>query len=142
MKNIIFLLLIIPLVSYGQKENKVKSPKVNLFAKKNELGGNKKKTKYRRTINYNAANLWDAIRPVIGPNVFFKDGKALINTGAFFSTGRNYLVWVVNGVILGEYIPDNININEIDKVTLLRSPMETERYGFRGSAGVIEIELK
>ena len=142
MKNIIFLLLIIPLVSYGQKENKVKSPKVNLFAKKNELGENKKKTKYRRTINYNAANLWDAIRPVIGPNVFFKDGKALINSGAFFSTGSNYLIWVVNGVILGEYIPDNIYINEIDKVTLLRSPMETERYGFRGSAGVIEIELK
>jgi hypothetical protein len=66
----------------------------------------------------------------------------LINTGAFFSTGSNYIIWVVNGVILGEYIPNNININEIDKVTLLRSPMETERYGFRGSAGVIEIELK
>lgn len=134
MKNIIFLLLLIPLVSYGQNEIKVKSKKVNPITKK--------KAKHRRTINYNAVNLWDAIRPVIGSNVFLRDGKALINTGAFFATGSNYLIWVVNGVILGEYLPDNININEIDKVTLLRSSMGFERYGFRGSAGVIEIELK
>ena len=142
MKKIIFSFLLIPLVSYGQTENKVKSPKANLTSKKTELAEKKKKARHRRTINYNALNLWDAIRPVIGSNVFLRDGKALINTGAFFSTGSNYIIWVVNGVILGEYIPNNININEIDKVTLLRSPMETERYGFRGSAGVIEIELK
>ena len=142
MKKIIFSFLLIPLVSYGQTENKVKSPKANLTTKKTELAEKKKKARLRRTINYNAVNLWDAIRPVIGSNVFLRDGKALINTGAFFSTGSNYIIWVVNGVILGEYIPNNININEIDKVTLLRSPMETERYGFRGSAGVIEIELK
>ena len=140
MKKLFLILLFIPLISFGQKDKQVKSPKVNLFTEKNELG--EKKNRYRRTINYNAANLWDAIRPVISPNVFFKDGKVLINSGAFFSTRSNYLIWVVNGVILGEYIPDNININDIDKVTLLRSPMETERYGFRGSAGVIEIELK
>ncbi|MDG2063028.1 MAG: hypothetical protein P8J67_05685 [Flavobacteriaceae bacterium] len=142
MKRIIFSFLLIPLVSYGQTENKVKSPKANLTSKKTELAEKKKKARHRRTINYNAVNLWDAIRPVIGSNVFLRDGKALINTGAFFSTGSNYIIWVVNGVILGEYIPNNININEIDKVKLLRSPMETERYGFRGSAGVIEIELK
>ncbi|MDA9628508.1 hypothetical protein N9S47_01590 [Flavobacteriaceae bacterium] len=142
MKKLLIILMFVPLVSFGQKDKQVKSPKVNPTTKKIELTEKGKKSRYRRTINYNAANLWDAIRPVIGANVYFKDGKALINTGAFFPTGKNYLIWVVNGVILGEQIPDNININEIDKVTLLRSPMETEKYGFRGSAGVIEIDLK
>jgi hypothetical protein len=66
----------------------------------------------------------------------------LINTGTLFASGNNYVIWVVNGVILGENIPENINIYDIEKVTVLRKPIETEKYGFRGSAGVIEINLK
>ena len=44
MKKIIFSFLFIPLVSYGQTENKVKSPKANLTSKKTELAEKKKKS--------------------------------------------------------------------------------------------------
>ncbi len=142
MEKKFLLLLLISCVSFGQKKKLEKSPQENETNQKIELVEKKKKTRNSRSINYNASNLWDAIRPVLGANIIFRDGKALINTGTLFASGNNYVIWVVNGVILGENIPDDINIYDIKKVTVLRKPMETEKYGFRGSAGVIEINLK
>ena len=140
-KKFLFLLLI-SCVSFGQKKKLEKSSQENASNQKIELVEKKKKPRNSRSINYNASNLWDAIRPVLGANIIFRDGKALINTGTLFASGNNYVIWVVNGVILGENIPDDINVYDIEKVTVLRKPMETEKYGFRGSAGVIEINLK
>ena len=142
MEKKFFLLLLITSVSFGQKKKLVKSSQENMTNQNIELVEKKKKPRNSRSINYNASNLWDAIRPVLGANIIFRDGKALINTGTLFASGNNYVIWVVNGVILGENIPDDINIYDIEKVTVLRKPMETEKYGFRGSAGVIEINLK
>lgn len=142
MKKKFLLLLLISCVSFGQKKKLEKSSQENAINQKNELVEKKKKPRSSRSINYNASNLWDAIRPVLGANIIFRDGKALINTGNLFASGNNYVIWVVNGVILGKNIPDDINIYDIEKVTVLRKPMETEKYGFRGSAGVIEINLK
>tara|TARA_Y200000002_G_C22565719_1_gene614404 strand:+ start:199 stop:627 length:429 start_codon:yes stop_codon:yes gene_type:complete len=142
MKKKFLLLLLISCVSFGQKKKLEKSSQENAINQKNELVEKKKKPRSSRSINYNASNLWDAIRPVLGANIIFRDGKALINTGTLFASGNNYVIWVVNGVILGVNIPDDINIYDIEKVTFLRKPMETEKYGFRGSAGVIEINLK
>jgi hypothetical protein len=140
-KKFLFLLLI-TCVSFGQKKKLEKSSQENATNQKIELVEKKKKPRNSRSINYNASNLWDAIRPVLGANIIFRDGKVLINTGTLFASGNNYVIWVVNGVILGENIPENINIYDIEKVTVLRKPIETEKYGFRGSAGVIEINLK
>ncbi|MAW14899.1 MAG: hypothetical protein CMC25_00530 [Flavobacteriaceae bacterium] len=142
MKKKFLLLLLISCVSFGQKKKLEKSSQENAINQKIELVEKKKKPRNSRSINYNASNLWDAIRPVLGANIIFRDGKALINTGTLFATGNNYVIWVVNGVILGVNIPEDINIYDIEKVTFLRKPMETEKYGFRGSAGVIEINLK
>lgn len=142
MKKKFLLLLLISFVSFGQKKKLEKSSQENAINQKIELVEKKKKPRNSRSINYNASNLWDAIRPVLGANIIFRDGKALINTGTLFATGNNYVIWVVNGVILGVNIPEDINIYDIEKVTFLRKPMETEKYGFRGSAGVIEINLK
>ena len=142
MEKKFLLLLLISCVSFGQKKKLEKSPQENGTNQKIELVEKKKNRRNSRSINYNASNLWDAIRPVLGANIIFRDGKALINTGTLFASGNNYVIWVVNGVILGENIPDDINIYDIKKVTVLRKPMETEKYGFRGSAGVIEINLK
>ena len=142
MKKKFLLLLLISCVSFGQKKKLEKSSQENAINQKIELVEKKKKPRSSRSINYNASNLWDAIRPVLGANIIFRDGKALINTGTLFASGNNYVIWVVNGVILGVNIPDDINIYDIEKVTFLRKPMETEKYGFRGSAGVIEINLK
>ena len=142
MKKKFLLLLLISCVSFGQKKKLEKSSQENAINQKIELVEKKKKPRSSRSINYNASNLWDAIRPVLGANIIFRDGKALINTGTLFASGNNYVIWVVNGVILGVNIPEDINIYDIEKVTFLRKPMETEKYGFRGSAGVIEINLK
>jgi len=142
MEKKFLLLLLITCVSFGQKKKLENSSHENRTNQKIELVEKKKKPRNSRSINYNASNLWDAIRPVLSANIIFRDGKVLINTGTLYASGNNYVIWVVNGVILGENIPDDINIYDIEKVTVLRKPMETEKYGFRGSAGVIEINLK
>ena len=124
--------------SFGQQD----SLKIQINNKESKKERRNKRTKTKKTINYDANSLWDAIRPVLGANIFYRDGKAIINTGTLFATGNNFILWVVNGVILGDQIPNNINIYEIDNVEVLRTPIETEKYGFRGSSGVIEITLK
>jgi len=124
--------------SFGQQD----SLKIQINKKESKKERRNKRTKTKKTINYDANSLWDAIRPVLGANIFYRDGKAIINTGTLFATGNNFVLWVVNGVILGDQIPNNINIYEIDNVEVLRTPIETEKYGFRGSSGVIEITLK
>jgi len=124
--------------SFGQQD----SLKIQINKKESKKERRNKRTKTKKTINYDANSLWDAIRPVLGANIFYRDGKAIINTGTLFATGNNFILWVVNGVILGDQIPNNINIYEIDNVEVLRTPIETEKYGFRGSSGVIEITLK
>ena len=95
-----------------------------------------------RTINYDANNLIDAIKPILGPGVYFQDERVLFNTGALFSTSNKYVEWAINGVLMGQYIPLDIEIQDIQDVKVLKSAMETSRYGLRGSAGVIEITLK
>lgn len=138
--NSLFILFIIIFqYSYGQQNHldiRIKEKQTKKEKKKNN------KILNRKTINYDATSLWDAIRPALGANIFFRDGKAIINTGALFASGNNFILWVVNGVIVGEEIPNNINIYEIEKVEILRNPIETGKYGFRGSSGVIEITLK
>lgn len=124
--------------SFGQQD----SLKIQINKKESKKERRNKRTKNKKTINYDANSLWDAIRPVLGANIFYRDGKAIINTGTLFATGNNFILWVVNGVILGDQIPNNINIYDIDNVEVLRTPIETEKYGFRGSSGVIEITLK
>ena len=123
---------------FGQQD----SIKTQIDKKESKKERRNKSNRIRKTINYDANSLWDAIRPVLGANIFLRDGKAIINTGTFFATGNNFILWVVDGVILGDQIPNNINIYDIDNIQVLRRPIETEKYGFRGSSGVIEIKLK
>ena len=125
----------------------------NSFAQESEIKGKvikadaKKKSKAKkqsssRTINYNANNLMDAIKPILGPGVYFEDERVLFNTGSFFGVSNKYAEWAINGTLVGQDIPLDIEIQDIQDVKVLRSAMETSRYGLRGSAGVIEITLK
>ena len=95
-----------------------------------------------RTINYDANNLIDAIKPILGPGVYFQDERVLFNTGALFSTSNKYVEWAINGTLVGQDIPLDVEIQDIRDVKVLKSAMETSRYGLRGSACVIEIKLK
>lgn len=54
-------------------------------------------------------------------------------------------LFVVNGSILGNsfsQVYSTIDINEIDKIKVLRTASETNRYGLQGGNGVVEIYLK
>ena len=125
----------------------------NSFAQESEIKGKvikadaKKKSKAKkqsssRTINYNANNLMDAIKPILGPGVYFEDERVLFNTGSFFGVSNKYAEWAINGTLVGQDIPLDVEVQDIQDVKVLRSAMETSRYGLRGSAGVIEITLK
>ena len=125
----------------------------NSFAQESEIKGKvikadaKKKSKAKkqsssRTINYNANNLMDAIKPILGPGVYFEDERVLFNTGSFFGVSNKYAEWAINGTLVGKDIPLDVEVQDIQDVKVLRSAMETSRYGLRGSAGVIEITLK
>ncbi len=125
----------------------------NSFAQESEIKGKvikadaKKKSKAKkqsssRTINYNANNLMDAIKPILGPGVYFEDERVLFNTGSFFGVSNKYAEWAINGTLVGKDIPLDVEVQDIQDVKVLRSVMETSRYGLRGSAGVIEITLK
>ena len=143
-KLIVFFLFFISSNIYSQ-EIKIKledDKKVKYFSKKKKKREKRKKRSSRKIINYNATNLWDAIRPILGTGVYLDNGRVIFNTGALFSTSNKYVVWVINGVVIGQYIPLNIDVQEILDVRVLKSAIETERYGFQGSAGVIEITLK
>lgn len=61
-----------------------------------------------------------------------------------FSTDATPL-FVVNGTILGNdysQVYDTIDINEIARVTVLKNISDTNRYGYQGANGVIEIKLR
>jgi outer membrane cobalamin receptor len=65
--------------------------------------------------------------------------------GSISFQGDTTPLFVVNGTILGNsfaQVYSTIDINEIDKVKVLRTVSETSEYGIRGGNGVIEIYLK
>ena len=130
-----FLFFIFSFNSFAQ-ETEIKEKMSKTDVKK------RKKLSSSRAINFDANNLWDAIKPALGPGVYQEDGKVLFNTGAIFSTSNKYVEWAINGTLMGQSIPLNIEIQDIDDVKVLKSAMETSKYGLRGSAGVIEIILK
>lgn len=65
--------------------------------------------------------------------------------GSISFQGDTTPLFVVNGTILGNsfaQVYSTVDINEIDKVKVLRTASETNEYGIRGGNGVIEIYLK
>ncbi len=140
-KILIFILLISSFLSAQENEIKLKEDRKEKIVSKKKKEKRKKRFS-ARSVNYDATNLWDAIRPILGPGVYLENEKVLFNTGALFSTSNKYAVWAVNGVVMGQSIPLGIEIQDILDVKVLRSTMETSRYGLQGSAGVIEITLK
>ena len=141
-----FLFFIFSFNSFAQ-ESEIKGKVIKVDTEKNskslsEKEKKRKKQSSSRTINYNANNLMDAIKPILGPGVYFEDERVLFNTGSFFGVSNKYAEWAINGTLVGKDIPLDVEVQDIQNVKVLRSVMETSRYGLRGSAGVIEITLK
>ena len=44
-------------------------------------------------------------RPVLGANLSFRSGKALVNTGVLCAPGNKYVICVVDWVIISKNIP-------------------------------------
>ena len=146
MRILSYLLFFIFSFNSFAQESEIKGKVIKVDTEKNSKSLSKEEKKRKkqsssRTINYNANNLMDAIKPILGPNVYFKDEKVLFNTG-LFSTSNKYAEWSINGILVGQDIPLDVEVQDIQDVKVLRSAMETSRYGLRGSAGVIEITLK
>ena len=141
-----FLFFIFSFNSFAQ-ESEIKGKVIKVDTEKNskflsEKEKKRKKQSSSRTINYNANNLMDAIKPILGSGVYFEDERVLFNTGSFFGVSNKYAEWAINGTLVGKDIPLDVEVQDIQDVKVLRSVMETSRYGLRGSAGVIEITLK
>ena len=132
------LFFIFSFISFAQ-ESEIKGKVIKADGEKKSKA---KKQSSPRTINYNANNLMDAIKPILGPGVYFEDEMVLFNTGSFFGVSNKYAEWAINGILVGKDIPLDVEVQDIQNVKVLRSAMETSRYGLRGSAGVIEITLK
>ena len=139
MRILLYLLFFIFSFNSFAQESEIKGKVIKADAKKKSKA---KKQSSSRTINYNANNLMDAIKPILGPGVYFEDERVLFNTGSFFGVSNKYAEWAINGTLVGKDIPLDVEVQDIQDVKVLRSVMETSRYGLRGSAGVIEITLK
>ena len=139
MRILSYLLFFIFSFNSFAQESEIKGKVIKADAKKKSKA---KKQSSSRTINYNANNLMDAIKPVLGPGVYFEDERVFFNTGSFFGVSNKYAEWAINGILVGKDIPLDVEVQDIQNVKVLRSAMETSRYGLRGSAGVIEITLK
>ena len=87
-KILVFFIILISMVniSFEQSETILKSSVKEIKKKKRK----KRRAENRKTINYEANTLLNALRPVLGANIFYKDGKAIINTGTLFATGNNF----------------------------------------------------
>ena len=139
MRILLYILFFIFSFNSFAQESEIKGKVLKADAKKKSKA---KKQSSSRTINYNANNLMDAIKPILGPGVYFEDERVLFNTGSFFGVSNKYAEWAINGTLVGKDIPLDVEVQDIQNVKVLRSVMETSRYGLRGSAGVIEITLK
>ena len=139
MRILLYLLFFIFSFNSFAQESEIKGKVIKADAKKKSKA---KKQSSSRTINYNANNLMDAIKPILGPGVYFEDERVFFNTGSFFGVSNKYAEWAINGILVGKDIPLDVEVQDIQNVKVLRSAMETSRYGLRGSAGVIEITLK
>ena len=139
MRILSYLLFFIFSFNSFAQESEIKGKVIKANAEKKSKA---KKQSSSRTINYNANNLMDAIKPILGPGVYFEDERVFFNTGSFFGVSNKYAEWAINGTLVGKDIPLDVEVQDIKNVKVLRSVMETSRYGLRGSAGVIEITLK
>lgn len=92
-------------------------------------------------------SLTDYFRRIPGLRVSGNDtnGKVYVFSGAQSILATNQPLFVVDGVRIGQSFDSLvrvINVNDIDRVTVLKSASETSMYGGAGSNGVIIIKTK
>lgn len=127
-------------VTYAQENDPIPLKEVTVKKKKKA-----KKTKAQIQLNQYkvdvfAPNLYQAIRKHLG-NARFQDDKVvlLMDKRYYPGAGSKYAIWVIDGVIYGEQTPVGLDFNYIREVKVLKTVLETSKYGFRGASGVIEI---
>lgn len=139
---IIFFSLGISVNTYAQQDT---IPLKEVTVKKKK----RKKKKSNKLSNLNlykvdvyAPNLFQAIRKHLGNARLDKsNNKVIVLMDRLYAptSGSKYAIWVVDGDIYGESMPSGLDFNSIRNVTVLKTVLETSKYGFRGSSGVIEI---
>jgi len=117
-----------------------------------EVTVKKKRTKKKKSnqfsnlnlykVDVHAPNLFQAIRKHLGNARLDKDAiKVVLLMDRIYAptSGSKYALWVVDGDIYGDAMPPGLDFNSIRKVRVLKTVLETSKYGFRGASGVIEI---
>lgn len=109
----------------------------------------RKKSKSKKFSNLNlykvdvhAPNLFQAVRKHLGNARFDKtNNKVVLLMDRIYSptSGSKYVLWVIDGDIYGDGMPTGLDFNSIRNVNVLKTVLETSKYGFRGASGVIEI---
>ncbi len=88
-------------------------------------------------------SLGDYLRRV--PGIQFTGGYYTVRGAQTFGQGISEPLYVIDGIIVGnsyEMINNIINPLDIDRVVVLKDVSSTNKYGMRGSSGVIEIFTK
>jgi TonB-dependent SusC/RagA subfamily outer membrane receptor len=88
-------------------------------------------------------SLGDYLRRV--PGIQFTGGYYTVRGAQTFGQGISEPLYVVDGIIIGnsyEMANNTINPLDIERVVVLKDISSTNKYGMRGSSGVIEIITK
>lgn len=141
---ILFFALSISIPTFAQQDT---IPLKEVTLKKKRKAKKKRKSKKFSNLNLykvdvHAPNLFQAIRKHLGNARLDKDtNKVVLLMDRIYAptSGSKYAIWVVDGDIYGEQMPPGLDFNSIRRVRVLKTVLETSKYGFRGSSGVIEI---
>ncbi len=97
-------------------------------------------------VNNSSITLADYLRKVAGISVQGSgDNTRVYVRGTNTAVGNNEPLFVVNGSRVGnsyQQVVSMIDVNDIDRVNVLKGSEAGSRYGLAGSGGVIEIETK
>lgn len=106
---------------------------------KKELKEKAESTMYNEyKVDVNAPNVARAIRWYLG-SAQIKGSNVILRNNQSMNTGSPFAAWDVDGAVR-QFPPIELNLNTIRQVKVLRSLSETNKYGFLGASGVIQIK--
>ena len=147
MKNIfIILVYLFGLSLQAQKTVEAKElTRKEIRLLKKQKAFEKQKIRYEKRglnawgVNEYAPNIVSAIREHLGvARIDSEKGTVILREALSFKGGKIYPLWVIDGQIF-DNPPETLPLQNIREVSVYKSLAETNRWGQRGRAGVIEI---
>ncbi|WP_167343697.1 SusC/RagA family TonB-linked outer membrane protein [Pedobacter borealis] len=146
--------LIYQLEGYAQQEQKVVAKDINVLLEKNETGepvdvlfGTHKANTFSGAVSSIKADELSSVgSPVVSNTLAGRllglvtsQSISLGNDGSNFSVRNSSPIIIVDGAVRDI---DQLNINEIDEITVLKDPVSLAPFGLRSSDGIILVKTK